>query len=334
MSQLKRILPRRQRQLLALPNVVGVGKGSKMVRGEDTGEEAVVVLVEKKVPEADLRSVDRIPRSLAKVRTDVIEVGNLQLLNTRTSYQRPAHPGVSIGHYQITAGTFGAVVKDRKTGEPLILSNNHVLANSSNGSDGRAKAGDPILQPGRYDGGRMDQVIGHLLRFSPLMRPYAVSECEKASAVGRMANAALHLVRPHYRLVFERRMNQYNIVDAAVAKPVSSEVVSPEILEIGMVTEVAQGEVGMAVKKSGRTSGLNRSQIRVVEAIVQVGLETREVGIFTDQLVTGPMAQPGDSGSLVVNKQGQAVGLLFAGSDLATICNRIQNVMEVLQVTF
>lgn len=334
MSHIRRILQHRQHRLLALPNVVGVGRGRKMVRGEDTGEEAIVVLVEKKVPEGDLRSVDRVPRALARVPTDVIEVGSLQLLNVRTSYQRPARPGVSIGHYKVTAGTFGAVVKDRKTGEPLILSNNHVLANSTNGSDGRAKIGDPILQPGPYDGGRMDHVIGHLVRFSPLLRPFAVSECEKASAIGRMANAVLRLVRPSYRLVFERRVNQYNIIDAALARPVSPEVISPEILEIGVVTGVAEGEVGMVVKKSGRTSGLNRSQIMVVEATVQVGLETREVGIFTDQLVTGPMAQPGDSGSLVVNEKGQAVGLLFAGSDLATICNRIQNVMEVLQVTF
>ncbi|TDA69961.1 MAG: hypothetical protein D9V47_04055 [Clostridia bacterium] len=334
MSQVKSILQRRRHELLALPNVVGVGRGRKLVRGEDTGEEAIVVLVETKVPEAALRRVDKVPRSLAKVPTDVIEVGSLQLLNVRTSYQRPAHPGVSIGHYKITAGTLGAVVKDRKTGEPLILSNNHVLANSTNGSDGRAGNGDPVLQPGRYDGGRMDQVIGHLVRFSPLVRPYAASECEKASSVGRVANAMLHLVRPNYRLVFERRANQHNIVDAAVARPVSPEAVSPEILEIGMVTGVAEGDVGMAVMKSGRTSGLNRSQIRAMEATVQVGLETREVGIFTDQIVTGPMAQPGDSGSLVVNEQGQAVGLLFAGSDLATICNRIQNVMEVLQITF
>jgi hypothetical protein len=36
--------------------------------------------------------------------------------------------GVSIGHYKGTAGTAGCLVKDKKTGEILILSNAHVLA--------------------------------------------------------------------------------------------------------------------------------------------------------------------------------------------------------------
>jgi len=48
--------------------------------------------------------------------------------------------------------------------------------------------------------------------------------------------------------------------------------------------------------------------------------------------LTGPMSSPGDSGSLVLNGQNQAVGLLFAGSDRATVCNRIQNVLGLLGV--
>ena len=70
-------------------------------------------------------------------------------------------PGISIGHYSITAGTFGAVVRDAATNARLILSNNHVLANSNSGSKG-----DTILQPGRYDGGKDPQDrIAELERF-------------------------------------------------------------------------------------------------------------------------------------------------------------------------
>ncbi len=85
--------------------------------------------------------------------TDVIEIGRVRLME-RAVKMRPALPGSSIGHYKISAGTFGVVVRDKNSGEKLILSNNHILANGSNGSDGRASVGDAILQPGPYDGGK------------------------------------------------------------------------------------------------------------------------------------------------------------------------------------
>src|SRR3546814_10205184 len=53
-----------------------------------------------------------------------------------------------MGHAAITAGTLGGLVRDRETGAVVILSNNHVLANSNQGT-----AGDAILQPGPADGG-------------------------------------------------------------------------------------------------------------------------------------------------------------------------------------
>lgn len=335
MARIRQVLRRRQGELMSLPHVVGVGIGKKMVRGEDIGEEALVVLVDKKVPEPELHRSEKVPRTLSRCCTDVLEVGELQLLGVdRTGRQRPARPGVSIGHYKITAGTFGAVVKDKATGEPLILSNNHVLANSTNGNDSRARIGDPILQPGRYDGGTMEDTIGYLLRFSPLARLYSAPSCHRAARAEMLGNAMLHIVRPNYRLVLERRTPGGNIIDAAVAKPVSPDVIAPDILEVGPVTGTAEPEPGMTVMKSGRSSGLNTSQIQVIGATVQVNLEGNETGLFTDQIVTGPLAQPGDSGSLVVDEKHRAVGLLFAGSDVAAICNRITNVLEILQVTF
>jgi hypothetical protein len=88
-----------------------------------------------------------------------------QQLLPPTSRFRPEVPsGVSAGHFAITAGTLGAVVKDRMTGEKLLLSNNHVFANSND-----AQLGDAILQPGPADGGQNpgDQVA-RLERFIPL----------------------------------------------------------------------------------------------------------------------------------------------------------------------
>ncbi|KKM09336.1 hypothetical protein SY88_19310 [Clostridiales bacterium PH28_bin88] len=324
-------MKRHTTQLMQLPNVVGVGKGRKMVRGEETEDLAVVVLVEKKMPEKELLRGQRIPKTLGQVPTDVIEIGEVRLLN-RKSFQRPAHPGVSIGHYKVTAGTFGAVVRDRRSGMPLILSNNHVLANATDGRDGRAKLGDPILQPGSHDGGSMEQVIGYLERFIPLWKEYTTTECKAARAAERLGNRALQLIRPNYRLNLEKRFIGENPVDAAVARPINPEAISPEIIGIGLVKGVTEVKPGMAVQKSGRTTGLNSATVRTVQTTLKVSVTDNDDAIFTDQFVTTVMSQGGDSGSLVLDNQNNAVGLLFAGSSSSTICNRIQNVMELLQI--
>src|SRR5207244_9603265 len=71
---------------------------------------------------------------------------------------RPAPGGVSGGHFRITGGPLGGVV--RVGGRRVVLSNNHVLANS-----GAARIGDPILQPGPADSGTREDAIATLERF-------------------------------------------------------------------------------------------------------------------------------------------------------------------------
>jgi hypothetical protein len=54
---------------------------------------------------------------------------------------------------------------------------------------------------------------------------------------------------------------------------------------------------------------------------------------FTDQIVTSPMSQGGDSGSLVVERDShEAVGLLFAGSQQSTVISPIQTALDELGV--
>ncbi len=81
----------------------------------------------------------------------------------RTNRVRPIFGGISVGHKDVTAGTLSLIVRDKITKEPLILSNNHVLANLNHG-----KIGDAILQPGAADGGTIADKVGELERFIPL----------------------------------------------------------------------------------------------------------------------------------------------------------------------
>jgi hypothetical protein len=64
--------------LLGLPNVVGVGVGLRMRRGKPTGEVALVVMVNKKVPAVELAPNSLIPTELDGIPVDVMEVGDLR----------------------------------------------------------------------------------------------------------------------------------------------------------------------------------------------------------------------------------------------------------------
>ncbi|MFW6281552.1 MAG: hypothetical protein ACOC1O_02000 [bacterium] len=334
MGKYQELIDRHKKNFLGRKNVVGLGYGIKERNGKRTGDEALVVLVKEKVPAKKLRKKDIIPQTLGSIKTDVIEVGELKFMDLRTEKSRPAQPGISIGHYKISAGTFGAVVKDKRSGENLILSNNHVLANISNGKDNRSEIGDAILQPGSHDNGNNpDDIIAKLERFVPIYKTQDDPDCNIAIAVERLANMIIHILRPYYnfKLLKEGRAN---LVDAALAKPASNSIIIQDILEIGKVKGVKEAKVDMEVQKSGRTTGLTEGKIVAVDASVTVNMSESEQANFEDQFITTPMSKAGDSGSLILDMENNAVGLLFAGSEKATVCNRISNVMDNLDIEF
>jgi len=113
-----RALKKNRAKLLGLQNVVGVGVGYKQVGEEGSGEPAFIVEVEKKLPAADLARSHLVPKKIDGLNTDVVEIGVVRMLGVRTSRERPCQPGMSIGHYQSTAGTFGAVrSEERRVGK-------------------------------------------------------------------------------------------------------------------------------------------------------------------------------------------------------------------------
>ena len=100
------ILKKYTEKLLPLNHVVGVGYGKKIKDNDMTDEECIIVMVDQKLPEAELEKEDIIPQQLDGMKTDVQEVGEIRLLQIpRDKKFRPAPGGVSIGHYSITAGT-------------------------------------------------------------------------------------------------------------------------------------------------------------------------------------------------------------------------------------
>ncbi len=317
--------------ILTKPNVVGVGVGYKETRGQRTDELSVLVLVRQKVPQAGLTPEAHIAAQLDGVKTDVVEIGIPRALQLPTDRWRPVPGGVSLGHYKVTAGTFGAVVRDRNTGTRLILSNNHVLANSND-----AVVGDPILQPGAADGGQQGpDTIAQLERFQAIEFATAPGTCSLAQGVAGLANLIARLIGSHHRLeALQSDPAAVNQVDAAVARPLQDDVIQDEILGIGLVEGTIPATLLMPVRKSGRSTGLTTGQIIAMDATISVSYGVDRVAQFEGQIVTTPMSAPGDSGSLLVADDSQrAVGLLFAGSDQATIHNPIQDVLELLEIS-
>lgn len=316
--------------ILAKSNVVGIGVGFKEVRGKRTSDVSVVVLVREKLPLASLASRDLVPKQVSGVPTDVVQVGILRAQQAPTDRWRPAPGGVSIGHYKVTAGTFGCVVRDRTAGERLILSNNHVLANSND-----AAVGDAILQPGAADGGQTSSdVIGHLERFWPIQFSQQPGTCGVADTYALVGNALARLLGSHHRVVaFEVNAEATNLVDAAVARPVAESDILDEILGIGVITGTLPVALGMDVRKSGRTTGFTTGTITVVNTTVDISYGIGRTARFEDQILSTAMSQGGDSGSLLVAADSQdAVGLLFAGSEQTTVYNPIQAVLDSLEV--
>jgi hypothetical protein len=329
-ESIRQVKERHKEAILQKPNVVGLGTGFKTRGKERTDVLGVVVLVRQKVPRAGLDPGDIVPGDLDGVETDVLQVGDLRSLQAPTDRWRPAPGGVSLGHYKITAGTFGTVVRDRNSSDRLILSNNHVLANSND-----AAPGDLILQPGPVDGGRAkEDTIALLERFVPINFSVTPSDCPIAIGVSQVANAVANLLGSKQRLQAIRAdQESTNIVDAAVARPVEDEAILDDILNIGVVQGTLTASLGMRVRKSGRTTGLSTGEVSVLDATVNINYGPGKIARFEEQIVTSAMSEGGDSGSLLVAADTkEAVGLLFGGSDQATIHNPIHAVLDNLNV--
>ncbi len=325
-SGIRPVLLSAVQHLLAKPNVVATGIGYKTTGGKKTDELSIVCSVETKVPSATLGRGELIPRFVEGVPTDVHPTGLIHIHQPPTGRFRPAPGGVSTGHVNITAGTLGCLVK--RENRTFILSNNHVLANSNN-----AEKGDVILQPGLHDGGVVpDDYIAKLYDFVKIHFENENAGCFIARGVAGLFNFLARATGSGMRL-YPRNMKQTeNVVDCAIAEPFEESDVTDEILQVGKISGVAEGELGMEVKKSGRTTGLTHGVIEQVDATVRVNFGSGKTALFTDQLIAGAMSRGGDSGSVVLTGGNEIVGLLFAGSVNTTVFNRIQNVFAEMKV--
>lgn len=196
------------------------------------------------------------------------------------------------------SGTLGALVS--KGGGTYILSNNHVLART-----GLAAPDEDISQPGLVD-------VGCQLTSK---NSNIVADFSEAIVLGtKNVDAALAMIRA-------------GKVDTA-----------GRILDIGIPASTPTDPgVGMAVAKSGRTTGLTCASIKSILTDVNVqyqrgcGVGDKFIIGYQDQVLIQDrsFSAGGDSGSLIVSSDtAQPVALLFAGSSTTTIGNPVSDVIN------
>ena len=141
-------------------------------------------------------------------------------------------------------------------GKYYILSNNHVLANSN-----MARIGDPVLQPGRYDGGTLpSDMIARLSRFVPI-----------------------------------RFGGPLNLVDAAIAQADFHDI-DREIYWVGYIKGVRTlRTINEIVQKTGRTTNYTTGKVTHLNAIVNVNYGGGRIARMARQIVTTNMSAGGSA---------------------------------------
>lgn len=299
------------------PGIVGVGIGlsdcdSMAFGAGGPGEPALTLFTETAVPQATLMgqlAQSAGTRALSSLPVQQVPVGSVDAYSHRARH-RPAPGGVSVGHVDITAGTLGS----RAIGltapwnnRHLILSNNHVLANSNAG-----RVGDSIIQPGPADGGHHpgDQ-IAILARWVPIN-----------------FGGAPNLVDCAFGWAWHQRIRgeQYYLSQGR-----------PAYYRTGTAPRAAS--LGLTVGKSGRTTGLTMGRVTQIGVSVNVNFGGGRVALFRNQIAIQSLSSSafsagGDSGSLIWHWATgiRPVGLLFAGGGGTTFANPIGAVLAALNI--
>ena len=295
--------------------ILGVGIGlpdpTSLSIGGVPGEPSLTLFTESPLPQEQLLSQvaeSAGTRALSTVPVEQVPVGSVDAYSFRGRH-RPAPGGVSVGHVNITAGTLGSRAIGLTapwSNRHLILSNNHVLANSNN-----AQVNDSIIQPGPADGGRHpgDQ-IAVLARWVPIN-------------FGGTAN----FVDAAFGWAWSDRIRgeQYFLSGGAAA-----------YYRTG--TAPLAASLGMVVGKSGRTTGLTQGRVTQIGVSVNVNYQGR-IALFRNQIAiqsvnANPFSAGGDSGSLIWQWATglRPVGLLFAGGGGTTFANPIGAALAALNI--
>ena len=308
-------------QLLNHKGVTGVDIGEKITGGRPTGELGIIVYVQQKLAEDALPAAEVVPTTMDGVKTDVQElVVELQPAMRLRGSEVPMdmgaatalRGGISMGPSRRVAlsppvveeageygfvGTLGALVRDRRSGAPMALTNFHVACIN----DGW-RVGDRMVQPGIPDGGDPStQEFGSLTR---------------AELTGNTDGAVITI---------DSDQDWAPLVEGAGQVSGTSEaMIGSAVQKCGRTTGCTFGTVGSidATLSLDYGGGLGVRTLR------------RQIRVDTELSRSARFSQQGDSGSVVMDAENRVIGLLFGGSSdgSTTFANPIGVVLFELDV--
>ena len=250
-------------------------------------------LVPSELPLADAQGNARNDR----VRVNVVQVGEIRALNCGAQ-QSTQSIGILAFTNRVRPVNGGNSVGNTRYNNAGTFGSVVRLRNDTNNRyflsnwhvlvGGSGQNGDVIVQPGRLDGGfSPNDVIGTL--------HWSILDSEFDAALGIATQPWQNFVAHGFRC--------YASYDPNPIDP----------------------SVNAAVTKCGRTSETTTGTILSTNASVNVSGYPTGTRLFTNQIETTSMAQPGDSGSITFQSSGmQPVGLLFAGGSTRTYHNKLK----------
>ncbi|MFF0746130.1 hypothetical protein ACFYVL_37625 [Streptomyces sp. NPDC004111] len=345
-----------------MANVVGFGHGVKWVDGEPTGEPALLVLVNQKVPESMLPERDVVPHRMDDgTPTDVLAVGHVsaqrQMYGQRRGQLHEEDKYRSDGSVAEQSARYSQPMLEELSGlgafEPELLKR-RMRPCPSGFSVGNVAVTAGTLGSVVYDflpSATVDPPvagIGTPAKFYILSNNHVLADSNRAPAGSAIVQPGVFDggQNPADRIATLDRFipiqfapqipleRHNNIVDAALGAVDFQDATREQYFSGAPRAWRRKINVGVGnlVKKTGRTTNITFGRILAVDATIDVNYGTAGTARFKDQILTTNISAGGDSGSLVTSLDNVAVGLLFAGSQSVTVVNHIENVRRLLRV--
>lgn len=273
---IKKVLDERHSELFGIPGVIGVGIGS-----DEQGLYCEVTVSNDSVILPQNYVYNYPPGQVKFLRIKKIQGHTISIMADKFKPRPGEEIGIEATHL---SGTLGCLVKYNQSETPVWLTCYHVVKSQNQIWEGynAAVQVDMVEQPND-----VNRIIGRV----------------------REAKRNIRL-------------------DIAVIEPFLDRTeITPDIVEIGKVTLAREVTLKdeknkTGVKKFGKNTGFTRGQIDTLSYAAAINYHDGRKPHTLFNLIrikpldaSKPFSRPGDSGSLVVDNDNQAIGMIVAGSD-------------------